>query len=245
MPPQESEGFVGFHYYGRKRKLCKSYAAPKYGRIVEPFCGAAAYACAYPHCEVTLADKNEVIVETWKYLIGATRSDILTLPIIQHGESLSDERFDGLPAGARYFIGFNLGRGATSRSKPSPFNAWNERYRKRVAETIHLIDHWKVSLGDYTDAQKNVRSTWFVDPPYSGVAGKRYTHNNTHIDYSSLAEWVQTRKGLVIACENVGATWLPFVPLPRAAHSTIHWSSKEANVEAVFTLDRPTEVEGG
>ena len=227
-----SDTFPGFYYYGRKKQLSKHYPPPLYSRIIEPFAGAAGYACKYPHCNVTLIDNDVNIVETWKFLIGATRRDIMKLPILQRGESLDDEKFKKLPIGAKCFIGFNLGVSPRPHKQPQGYCHWTTAYRQRVADSIHLINHWKVSLGSYT-LKRNCKATWFIDPPYSGYAGKAYRKNNSNLDYKALAKWVRKRKGLVIVCENASARWLPFKPLK------LHMStSHDMRVEGVFILHK-------
>lgn len=79
--------------------------------------------------------------------------------------------------------------------------------RERISKQVQQIRHWQVIEGDYT-AAPDVCATWFVDPPYSGEAGRKYDK----IDYTSLGTWCKSRRGQVMVCENVGATWLPFQP---------------------------------
>jgi hypothetical protein len=231
MPIHRPGVFPGFYFFGRKKILARFYPKPMYNSIVEPFCGAAAYSCTYPSCKVHLFDKDERIVATWKFLISASKKDILSLPILQAGESLTDERFKNLPPGARYFIGYNLGRDSKPRSKPSPYSTWSPYYRQLIADNIHLIRHWKVSHGSYENA-KNVNATWFVDPPYIGEAGKRYRESNSNINYTQLARWVRERKGLRIVCEDTTARWLPFRPLRQPPYSLR--TKSDAVMESVY-----------
>lgn len=52
--------------------------------------------------------------------------------------------------------------------------------------------------------------------PFAGSArySLKYSKvNNKHLDYPSLAEWCESRKGQTIVCENTKADWLPFIPL--------------------------------
>lgn len=83
--------------------------------------------------------------------------------------------------------------------------------------------------GDYTDAP-DVAATWFIDPPYQ-IAGREYRHDSRAIDYTALGAWCHARRGQVIACENVGADWLPFVPL-RPTHGRHHIPNQ--TIEAIW-----------
>ncbi len=44
------------------------YPPPKFDKIIEPFAGSARYSLKYWQKDVTLIDKYEVIVRTWKWL---------------------------------------------------------------------------------------------------------------------------------------------------------------------------------
>lgn len=80
---------------------------------------------------------------------------------------------------------------------------------KKIAKKLPEIKHWQVRHGSY-DALEDIEATWFIDPPYQH-GGHYYRHSD--IDYPALAEWVQSRRGQVIVCENNKADWLPFTPL--------------------------------
>ena len=83
--------------------------------------------------------------------------------------------------------------------------------RDRVASQVDAIKHWRVIEGDYTEAP-DAEATWFIDPPYNNKAGSHYPWGCDKIDYNALGQWCHQRRGQVIACENEGATWLPFRP---------------------------------
>lgn len=220
--------FPGFHYYGRKKQLSKHYPEPAHKKIIEPFAGAAAYSCRYPLHDVTLIDADDNIVDTWEYLISASRQDILKLPILKPGESLKNKKFDKLSRGAKLFISFNLGVSHHPVYSPSKLCKWTKEYRDKIADTIHLVSHWKIYKGNYT-LQKNCKCTWFIDPPYQGQAGKAYRCGSDMIDYDKLMKWCLGRKGQVIVCEQYPASWLPFEFL------TYHNNYKHVkNIELVF-----------
>ena len=136
----------------------------------------------------------------------------------------------GLCQEQRWLIGWHLNKGTTSPSKsPSRWmrdalrtgvdvgaNYWGEAVRERLARQAPMIRHWEIRCGDYLDLPDEVSApdgrvaTWFVDPPYQ-QAGRHYRTNI--VDYQQLGEWCRSRVGLTIACENDGATWLPFKEL--------------------------------
>jgi 16S rRNA G966 N2-methylase RsmD len=80
--------------------------------------------------------------------------------------------------------------------------------KKRIANDLYKIRHWKIKQGDYRDIP-NESATWFIDPPYQN-GGHKYTQGNGAIDFHRLAEWCKERQGQVIVCENTKADWLPF-----------------------------------
>jgi len=210
-----------WRYYGGKWRAAPRYPAPAHGTIIEPFAGAAGYSMRYPDRRVVLIERDPMIAETWRWLIGASRADVLAVPLV-------DDTRD-LPAwvrkGAINLIVLLLSeasasgpRGQTVQSKRvtkgvangERMRGWGEAMRDRVASQVDAIKHWTIIEGDYTDAP-NVEATWFVDPPYDNRAGRAYRFHD--IDYPALGDWCRTRQGQVIACENDGATWLPFRPL--------------------------------
>jgi 16S rRNA G966 N2-methylase RsmD len=84
---------------------------------------------------------------------------------------------------------------------------WGYRARERIARDVPRIAHWQIIEGDYTDAP-DVEAAWFIDPPYQTKAGRHYKEQPD--DFAALGEWTQQRKGQVIACDQQGASWLPW-----------------------------------
>lgn len=203
-----------FSYYGGKWRAAPRYPAPIHRMIVEPFAGSAGYATRYPDRDVLLVDINPKVVEVWKYIIGSTAAEIRALP------DVVDEIPAGLPQEARWLIGFWLNHGSQRPcERPSRWmregkwrdSFWGPAIRERVASQAEHIRHWRATLGSYADPRfvGNVsKTTWFVDPPYCGPAGRHY--DKDALDYEHLGRWCRALKGQVIVCEGPGATWLPF-----------------------------------
>lgn len=203
-----------FSYYGSKAKIAKYYPSPKYGKIIEPFCGAANYSVIHFENDVLLTDLNEDVIGTWNYLKNATESDILGLPKFSAG---LDIRTLSLSEDERRFCGWWVNRGNRSPCNiVSKFAMGNsngaeyfENVKRNVASNLYRIKHWKVELRDYSTIE-NEKATWFIDPPYT-KGGEHYIKNT--IDYNHLAEFSKTRDGRVIVCENENGKWMDFRPL--------------------------------
>lgn len=197
-------------YYGRKLKIIKKYPKPAHDLIIEPFAGTASYAYMYWEHDVLLIEKFDKICKIWWYLQQTTPEQILSLPEVENAEFIGDKH-KWLCDEERWLIGFSI-----NNASPIPkhtagrmnFNSWS-RDKQRIAKDLYKIKHWKIQLGDYTEAQ-NVLATWFIDPPYQ-VGGHSYKHNQ--IDYTLLKQWCEQRSGQVIVCENSSATWMDFKPL--------------------------------
>lgn len=193
------------------------YPEPRHDTIIEPFAGAAGYATRYHDRRVILVEKDPRIAALWRFLIRATRNDILDIPLMT-----LDGHLDDLKASeeAKILVSYWL-QPASSHPKKS-FSTWAKKYpgrgkawdasiRERIAAQVECIKHWTVIEGTYADSP-NIEATWFVDPPYQ-LAGKYYRYSSASIDFTHLGNWCRSRKGLVAVCENVGADWLPFEKL--------------------------------
>jgi len=205
-----------FGYYGGKwRDTPKHYPSPVFDSIVEPFAGSAGYALRYPHLNVTLCEVDPILAGVWSFLVRARPSEILSIRDLHAHESVDDLK---ICQEARWLVGFWLNRGvATPKKTPSkwmrdrirPGSFWGQRVRETIATQLTSIRHWKIYNRSYEDCPVSRAATWFVDPPYQ-EAGRYYRFGSNRIDYQSLARWCRSRKGQVIVCENLGATWLPF-----------------------------------
>ena len=206
-----------FHYYGRKKAKLRYYPPPKYNTIIEPFAGSASYSMYYHHLNVTLCEKNEVIYNIWDYIINkATPRRILSFPILEIGESINLEKHNWLKQVEKDLIGFFLNAASSNPGRrPSPckgYNRWNEKSRLQLSIDIKKVKHWKIYKNTYENL-KNLKATWFIDPPYQGNGGKTYKHGNKDIDYTELKKWCLDRKGEIIVCENEEGKWMKFKKL--------------------------------
>lgn len=197
-----------FYYYGRKKQICKYYPHPKYDTIIEPFAGAASYACFGNNWRknVILIEKDERVAAIWEWLIKrATPSEILTMPDLAVGERTSDF-LHIIHAVTKMAFHYK-----TIKTTAVLARNW-EISKRMMASSLHKVKHWQLICGDYTDAP-DIEATWFIDPPYRLGPGMGYKYGSDKLDYARLAEWVLTREGEVIACEGEYGDYLPFRPL--------------------------------
>lgn len=225
-----------FCYYGSKRRLAPYYPPPIYDTIVEPFAGAASYACLYPNKQVFLFDIDPNIVNVWNYLINADQWEIASLPILKPGESLFNFKLNWKQ---RLFLGFMI---SASSSVPkitaTSQTRWTANKRQEIAEFVSLIKHWSVNLLDFRSIIP-IEATWFVDPPYQ-AQGKFYNHSLKESDYETLGYLCKNVwQGQVIVCEDVTATWLPFRAL-----ETNQGQKGIVITEGIWTNVSPQEKKG-
>lgn len=199
-----------WNYYGSKSIIVDLYPPPKYGKIIEPFAGSARYSLKYWDRDVLLVDKYDVVIKVWKWLQSCSKQDILGLPDLKKGELISDYN---LPEPAAMFLGFLAGVSCTApRNKISAFAAEQNGRKnklKRIADNLYKIKHWQIIHGDYNEIP-NKQSTWFIDAPYQH-GGYAYVENK--IDFTHLRNWVISREGHIIVCENTRADWMDFKPM--------------------------------
>jgi 16S rRNA G966 N2-methylase RsmD len=197
-----------FYYYGRKKQIAKYYPKPTFDTIVEPFAGSAAYSLYGSNWKknVFLVEKDERVYAIWDWLVNrATSDEISQMPDLVVGEK-SSSFLHVIHAATKMAFQYKT-------IKVTPVLARNWEISKRnMALNLYKIKHWKIILGDYTNAP-DICATWFVDPPYRGDSGNGYNHSSGLLDYNKLAGWVYERQGEVICCEGAGADYLPFVPL--------------------------------
>lgn len=228
-----------FSYYGSKWRVARVYPPPREGLpIVEPFAGGAGYAHWFDdgRRDVLLFDTSPHVSALWTWLLSSTPQDVLALPLLDGGRVP-----DGLPFGAQCLIGFFCGYAlAKPREVLSPnvdwslypMKHWTDQSRAKVAENRKAMgDRWHFLAGGFSDAP-DIEATWFIDPPYSNAAGKRYQQKIT--SYSDLAAWSINRKGRVIVCENEGANWMNF---ERATVQT-GGNSRSKSIESIWVNEQ-------
>jgi hypothetical protein len=214
-----------WRFFGGKFRSALLYPQPKYDHVIESFAGSAGYALRYPDLKVTLVEKYNVLAEIWRYLIGATQSEILSIPICDHVDDLPV----GLPDGARNLVRMCFGAALAgpvnqttsgvrrNREKTDKSAGWSVGQRARIARQVDRIRHWVIIEGDYSLSPIIARATYFIDPPYVDKgkkyrAGPRGSVEERTAWYAELGSWCRDLPGQVIVCENAGATWLPFRP---------------------------------
>lgn len=218
-----------FPYYGSKLRAAKKYPEPLYDSVIEPFAGGAGYSTHHWQRQVLLVDSNPDIVDTWKFLVGATADDIAAIPLLEPEQPLDELNLERGPA---LLVGWWCVRAsATPRKKLSswcgkwPDRFWGAKIRDRIAAQVDKISHWAVKQADYIWAQSGP-ATYFVDPPYQS-GGHVYPRHT--IDYEALATWCRQLEGQVLVCEQTPATWLPFVEFYK--HKGIQ---KEERTELIY-----------
>jgi len=160
---------------------------------------------------VILCEVNPALASGWKWLIGASVDEIMSLPVdVPVG---TDIRTLDISDGAKELIRRWQRVGTNTCWSISKWNnlsgLWAESVKLEIVKSLPRIRHWKVICGSY-ESLSDIETAWFVDPPYQHVKG--YGKEFERIDYSHLSKWCQPRKGRVIVCEQEGADWLPFRP---------------------------------
>lgn len=233
-------------YYGAKWMLAPHYPPPRHDLIVEPFAGSACYALLHHQRDVLLIDANADVVDTWRYLLAASASEILDLPDLPESGVVADLR---LPRGPELLIRWWINRAqaaparrASSWCRDYPERHWGARSRQRLAATVPHIRHWRAQHGHHIDAPA-AEATWFVDPPYAGRPGQYYPHGSGRIDYAGLAAWCRGLPGQAIVCEHATAQWLPFTPL-RLLRSAGSPGAHRLTMEGVWVSEAAAERQG-
>lgn len=204
-----------FKIFGSKHRTAASYPPPEHADVIEPFAGAAGYATRHAGRRVTLIEVDPKIAALWSWLIRVRPSEVLSIPLLNPDQTVED--LGAVAEEARSLVGFWLGAasfmprtrpGAWMREFPDSGRYWCARVRARIAAQVERIRHWRVIAGSF-DLAPDMPATWFVDPPYE-VAGSLYRSGRP--DFAAVGAFARSRRGLVIACEADGATWLPFRP---------------------------------
>jgi hypothetical protein len=233
-----------FLFFGAKWMQARALGPPRHPHIIEPFAGSAAYSSYWAERakQVTLIDRDPVIANLWRYLIGVREREIMALPAdVQELAELPPS----VPQEARDLIGlwFNRAmpkpqqrRSQWARQPRYARQFWGECIKSRIASQLKYIRHWTVIEGSYEHAP-DITAHWHIDAPYER-AGKHYQVNG--IDRTALAGWCLQRKGFVQVCEASGAGWLPFEYFGRTTSHRAHgFRAHGFSEEALF------EREGG
>jgi hypothetical protein len=208
-----------FYYYGGKSGMAMHYPAPEYGCIIEPFAGAAGYSLrhATADTQVILIEKNWRIAELWERIQRFSVDDVASIQCPPIGERTTEPLIVAACAGQQFATGIMAGARpdyqVTSRmARDFP------KIQKRIIAALPLIRNWQICCGDAYRAP-DMEATWFIDPPYwvhpdrKGTNGDGYSEGASAIDFPKLGSWCRSRRGQVIVCEQLGASWLPFRPL--------------------------------
>ena len=208
-----------FSYYGGKSKIVESYPRPVHDLIIEPFAGAAAYAFRYRECQVWLNELDPRTGAIWRFLLAPDATQWIE-QFWPESVTVGARATDYLPGTAPMGIfelfraeanqGTQGARGVHEQVTSMGVKCW-PRTKRKLLEIIPQISHWKFTDRDYRQINYDTPATWFVDPPYSNPAGRRYRTGG--LDYAELARWCQARVGQTLVCENAGATWLAFQPI--------------------------------
>jgi len=204
-----------FYFLGAKGRLGPYYPYPQHDLIVEPFAGAggySAYHLAWGRAqEALLVDADSRVIEMWERLLAMTPDQVLDLPGLRPGQRTNDPLHQTVMSSNSWG---SIGRsGSASRVTPRMVRMWPSMQRRIARLLPYCKDRVTLIQGDYR-AAPDVEATWFVDPPYQITSSGRV--NSGYLmspDYNELASWASTRQGLVLACDQQGADWLPFRPL--------------------------------
>jgi 16S rRNA G966 N2-methylase RsmD len=236
-----------FRYFGSKWRSSIRYPSPDpIGIVCEPFAGSASYCVRYNIKHAVLVDLDERVCALWDYLIHVSASELLSLPLLQAGERISEI---AASAEAKLLIACWTNTSPFHDQMPSaeylsqgnPIGSfWDASVRERLARQVAQIRSWKVVQGDYSLSPES--HTTFIDPPYQ-VWGKAYLCGSSGIDYTVLAEWSKARKGLTIVCEQEGATWLPWNEVVRTRRTpSCHKEGDVVYNEVLYWQDVPTTL---
>lgn len=212
-----------FGYFGAKHGLARFYPAPVHDTIIEPFAGAAGYSCHWAKLEsvkrVILVEKNPSVVALWKRLKPMNANDFGSMDCPPKGYKTGDPMVAAAMGGEQMMATL---RGQKRSVTDRCIKDWDRTIRK-FRDFAEIAHKFEVYLGNYADVVHSQPATWFIDPPYqpkegnggkSTAGGARYNEHGDfgNVNYEGLAEWCTARKGQVMVCEQMPASWLPFSP---------------------------------
>lgn len=136
----------------------------------------------------------------------------------------------------------------------TPDVAGTPRFKRRTRWVIDRVRGWQITNLDWVQVFQDLAcsssnaATVFVDPPYDNLAGKQYRSTLQQGDYASLGLRCRQLADLgyhVIACENAGAAWLPFVPLGESRRRGFNTVDRRTNVAEVYWQGGGPDEESG
>lgn len=221
-----------FYYYGGKARIAGRYPPPAFRTIVEPFAGAAGYSMHHLRKgtvdRVVLVEKDPRVVELWQRLLAMTPEEVLAIPVPPVGSETAD--FFYMTTATSNGVAVSRRMTVTKRMPELV-----DMMKRRVAGLLpHVQGRVDLIAGDYRDAPRLDEATYFVDPPYQPHPAKA-TSSRTHcaqglgyargcdascLDFADLGRWVEDLPGHVIAVEQEGADWLPFIRLVRGGYDS-------------------------
>ncbi len=234
-----------FYYYGGKAGVAARYPAPTFPVVVEPFAGGAGYSMHHLFKgnieRAVLVEKDARVAALWRRLLAMTPDEVMALPVPPVGSDTAD-----------FFYMTTATSNGVARSKRMTVTKRMpelvEMQKRRVARLLAVVSgRVEVIEGDYKMAP-DIVATWFIDPPYQPHADKRTSRgtgspqgmgyapgcDSSSLNFDALGRWCCFRRGQVLAVEQSGADWLPFVPL--LAHQ--HDSLNQRKVEVLWTNHR-------
>ncbi len=240
-----------FSYYGAKSKIARFYSKPRYKTIIEPFGGGASYSLLYYYHDVIVNEINPAVVSIWRFLQSKEALQwVDKIPErVEKGQYIKDiveEFIPGAPAPLIELLHSSADQACYGKDKKFDkiykFGAkcW-PRLKPRLKYYIPKIQHWKILSVDFSKIL-NRKACWFVDPPYSNKAGLSYKYNLEPKRYDYIANWVKSRRGQVIVCEDIKADYLKFKPLKRSLEKLIIGES--ASMEAFCELENGEYYKG-
>lgn len=229
-----------FAYYGAKHALSRYYQPPRYGTIIEPFAGSAAYSCRYAADvdHVVLWEADPAVYALWVRVMQMTEADV---DAITDELNTQERTTDPLLGGLAGSTGLHATLSGKSRKiTPRMHKDWPSISR-RIKRLLPYVKNWTVQYGSYAHMAYNPEATWFIDPPYQTTstkadkAGNAYRHGQDQIDFNLLGHWCQTRNGQIIVCEQEPAAWLDFQPFRKLKNGIAYKGG--VNMEVVWYSD--------
>lgn len=195
-----------FPYFGRKARTAHKFPAPRFPLVIEPFAGSLSYSLHYRPEQAIGIERDERVVAMWHRLLTASGLD----PAPPVG-SKTDDLLVKVCSYSEHAL-----TSGTLTVTTRMVRDWAGVHRNAAAVAPWAAVHTRYQQGTYADAP-DVEATWFIDPPYQKANRRGYKYGGSSVDFKHLAEWVRSRRGQVIVCEQQGADWMPFRPLASIA----------------------------